>query len=70
MWLLYKEYSDKKREYERGIEKLCREALYEIFAGDMNEALKYVYAAPKKYHDFLWEIFTDEEILRNVYVSG
>ncbi len=70
MRLLYKEYSDKKRVHERGIEKLCREMLYDMFTGDMDEALKYVYAAPKKYHDFLWEIFTDDEILRNVYVSG
>ena len=69
MWLLYMEYSNKKREHKREIEKLCREELYEIFAVDMDEALKYVYAASKKYHDFLWEIFTNEEILRNVYVA-
>ena len=43
----------------------CRERLEELFAGDMDAALKYA-AAENSKREFVWDVFRSEEILRNV----
>ena len=64
----YTDYSDKKKDHKKTIVNMCRKDLSSIFSKDIDEALKYVFALPKKYHGFLWEIFTESEILRNIYI--
>ena len=42
---------------------VCRKKLSGIFDGHMNEALKYVYSLRNKNLNFMWDIFTANEIL-------
>ena len=70
---LYKKYSslsaDKDADWKHEIELLCHKETEKLLGSDMNMALQYVYATRDidKSHRFLWNIFTKEEILKNVY---
>ena len=70
LYLLFSQLTAKKKDYRQAVVNKCREYVTSIFLNDMDEALKYVFAFPKKEdprHDFLWNIFNEDEILRNVY---
>ena len=66
----YVEYSERKQtEWNKQVVKKCRKELKKIFGKDMCTALKYVYSLPRKndsQQDFLWNMFTDEEIMNNI----
>ena len=51
--------------------KVCRQSLHEIFGDDLCEALKYYWSNRSKdsVHNFLWNVFTAQEIFSQVYVS-
>lgn len=71
---LYDLYSlssvQKKADWQLDITEKCREFVVNLFTGNMNTALQYVYASSGKdsQHNFLWNIFTTAEILANVYI--
>ena len=52
--------------------EICRARLKEIFNDDMDAALKYYWARRSldNSRDFLWRIFSTEEISRNLYLEG
>ena len=72
---LYDIYSScsafKKTDWNLDIVERCREHLIDLFEGDMDLALRYIYSSSGKdsQHNFLWNVLTGREILRNVYVS-
>lgn len=50
--------------------KICRQSLREIFGDDLHEALKHYWSNRSKdsMHNFLWNVFTEQEISSQVYV--
>ena len=71
---LYDIYSlssaQKKTDWQLDIAEKCREFMVDLFDGNMNTALQYVYASSGKdsQHKFLWNTFTTAEILTNVFI--
>lgn len=71
---LYKTYSSCNARKQEGwhleIAEKCREHMEKLFNGDMDMALQYVVATSNAgrdtQHNFLWNTFTSNEILRNV----
>ena len=70
---LYDTYIDAvqgSRNWNVEIVDKCRLKLKNLFRSNMDEAMKYVYYIPSKVdptHNFLWNVFTENEILRNVF---
>lgn len=61
----------RKNEWKRKLPEKCHEMLADIFGNDMDTALKYVYANNAEIRSrFLWDVFTNEEIMRNVFIPG
>ena len=65
---VYNECNNKKGKWKPPVTTKCREILKNLFGDNMDEALKYVYFCAPGYR-FLWDVFTEEEILSNVYVE-
>lgn len=72
---LYDIYSScsafKKTDWNLDIVEKCREYLMDLFEGNMDLALRYIYSSSGKdtQHNFLWNVLTGREILRNINVS-
>ena len=66
--ILYNCSTRKKLEWHLEIVEKCRKIMTGVFNEDMDTALQYVYCASSKdpQHNFLWNTFTTEELLRNI----
>lgn len=70
LYKTYAKYSERKQlEWNKQVVKKCRNELAIIFENDMDLALEYVCSLPAnkdKEQDFFWNIFTADEIIKNI----
>ena len=58
-----------RKKFKQSLAQFCRNELSKIFDGNFDEALKYFWAkqnACDPSHNFFWDVFDEEEIIRNL----
>ena len=76
LYEIYTQCDSRKSEWKRQLADKCHDMVADIFRNDKGEAdmdmaLKYVYTTNAEIRSkFLWDVFTNEEIMRNVFVPG
>lgn len=71
LYKIYNECDIRKSEWKRQLADKCHDMVARIFDNDMDAALQFVYTTNAEIRSkFLWDVFTNEEIMRNVFVPG